>query len=77
MSTALLTPDDVALLIGKTSHWVRKAARRGDLGHVKAGRDLRFTEGHVRDWVAAHTHEPAARPEQSWGRVTRHTRRTT
>lgn len=76
MSEHLLTVADVAKRLGKSERWVKRAANAGTIGHVRIGRDLRFTEDDVQAFIqAAHRAptppDPAEVVARSHGRVTR------
>lgn len=58
----LLTPAQVADLLGKSTWWVADAARRGDLPGSKVGRTWRFSEADVEAYLnrgSAATSAPA------------------
>jgi predicted DNA-binding transcriptional regulator AlpA len=56
--TAELLPDDdlwdverAARFLGMSTHWVYRAAERGDLPYRKIGSRLRFLPGELRTWA--------------------------
>lgn len=42
----------MAARLGKSEDWVRRAANRGELPHHRTGRNLRFTETDLADYLA-------------------------
>jgi excisionase family DNA binding protein len=49
--TRLLTPDEVADLLGVKKSTIYQWTRQGFIPHVKLGRCLRFREARVLEWV--------------------------
>lgn len=48
---ALLTPQEVAALLRKSKSWVYGACERGEVPHVRVGRDLRFRRAELERWL--------------------------
>ena len=71
----LLTPKQLADMLGKGEPFVAAKARSKAWPHVKLGRSVRFTPDQVAQIVAACTIEPSekAKAAGSWGRRGRRT----
>lgn len=50
---ALLTAQQVALLLAVKPSWVYASARAGDLPHYLVGKHVRFDEAEIRTWLRA------------------------
>jgi excisionase family DNA binding protein len=50
-TTRLLTPDEIAGLLGVTPRWVKEASKAGKVPHVRLGRYRRYRADAVRAWV--------------------------
>lgn len=46
------TPEEAALLLGKSPSWIREAIRDGRIPHTNVGKSPRLTAAHIR-WVQA------------------------
>lgn len=58
----LLTSDDVAEMLQWTSEHVRRLARAGRMPAFKLGREWRFSEATVMEWVASGQPSPSEQP---------------
>ena len=67
---SLLTPRELADMLGKGEPFVAEQARRKAWPHVRVGRSIRFTPEHVEQIIAACTVQPSeqAKAAGSWGR---------
>jgi excisionase family DNA binding protein len=59
VSDALLKPEEVAALLRKSRSWVYAACERGEVPHVRIGRDLRFRRADLDRWLDGKTARPA------------------
>lgn len=70
--------DDVAPIIGKSAYWLASQARRQVIPHLRIGREVRFTEAHVKEIIDAAEIRPQASPSALSGLTPRsaaHSRR--
>jgi excisionase family DNA binding protein len=49
--TKLLTAEQVAEMLGVTTDWVWAQARKGVIPHIRLGRNRRFREDAVENWL--------------------------
>jgi excisionase family DNA binding protein len=49
--TKLLTAEEVAERLGMTKEWVWAQARKGTIPHVRFGRNRRFREDAIDEWL--------------------------
>lgn len=49
--TKLLTAEQVAEMLGVTTDWVWAQARKGAIPHIRLGRNRRFREDAVENWL--------------------------
>ena len=50
-NTGLLTKDDVSKILNVSARKVLEMARRGILGSLKVGKDVRFERGDIEDFI--------------------------
>lgn len=50
----LLNTEQVSKILNFTVPYVRKLSREGKIGSVKIGREIRFTEQDVKDYIEKH-----------------------
>jgi excisionase family DNA binding protein len=48
---ALLTAEDVAVQLGVSKDWIYAEVRAERIPHVKLGRNVRFRESSIEDWL--------------------------
>lgn len=60
MSDELMTPVEVAGFLRKSRSWVYAACERGEVPHVRIGRDLRFRRAELERWLEAQARKPVA-----------------
>lgn len=51
MGGLTMSVEEAARLLGKSEDWMRRAARRGDVPSRKVGRDRRFTDEDLTDYL--------------------------
>lgn len=57
---------EVAELFGaKSEWWLREGCRFGRFPHLRVGREIRFTEQHVKEITAAVERRPAREPDEA------------
>ncbi len=55
-----LLPVEVAELLRKSKSWVYAAVERGELPHLRIGRDLRFKRADIDAWLERQYRRPEA-----------------
>ena len=51
--SVLLTPEELAEMIGMTPQWVCAQCRRGRIPHIKLGRFYKFRREAIEAWLAS------------------------
>ncbi|WTW96570.1 helix-turn-helix domain-containing protein [Streptomycetaceae bacterium NBC_01309] len=59
--TRLYTPDEAALRLRVTKDWLIKRVRRGEAPHTRVGRQVLFSAGNLRAFIAMREVQPSAR----------------
>jgi len=64
----LHTVDQVAVIFGKTPRWVRDRVASGEIGHVRIGHSIRFTDQIINDYIESKTRASMLPAVNGWGR---------
>lgn len=55
----LMSPQELAEMLGVSPNWVYRAAHRGEIPHLQLGRHIRFVRASISEWIERQEHAHA------------------